>query len=63
MDLLREVQAARIYGGMHFHHSIVQGTVLGQKVARQLLQDYFQPLNCGNQCNEGPAEAHEAVDK
>jgi PAP2 superfamily len=43
-DLLREVQAARIYGGMHFHHSIVQGTVLGQKVARQLVSNYFKPL-------------------
>jgi hypothetical protein len=42
--LLREVQEARIYGGMHFHHSIIQGTVLGQKVARQLVNNYFQPL-------------------
>lgn len=42
--LLREVQVARIYGGMHFRHSIIQGTVLGQKVARQLLKRYFQPL-------------------
>jgi hypothetical protein len=43
-DLLRDVQLARIYGGMHFHHSIIQGTVLGQKVARQLVNNYFQPL-------------------
>jgi PAP2 superfamily len=43
-DFLREVQAARIYGGMHFHHSIIQGTVLGQRVARQLVNHYFQPL-------------------
>ena len=43
-DLLNEVQAARIYGGMHFAHSILQGTVLGQKVARQLARRYFQPL-------------------
>jgi hypothetical protein len=43
-DLLREVQLARIYGGMHFHHSVVQGAVLGQKVAHHLVQNYFQPL-------------------
>lgn len=43
-DLLNEVQVARIYGGMHFHHSIIEGTVLGQKVARQLFKNYFQPL-------------------
>jgi hypothetical protein len=62
-DLLREVQAARIYGGMHFHHSIVQGTVLGQKVARQLVNKYFQPLKCDNQCDQGPAEENRAVGK
>ena len=43
-DLLREVQAARIYGGMHFRNSIVQGTVLGEKVARQLVDNFFTPL-------------------
>lgn len=43
-DLLHEVQAARIYGGMHFHHSVVQGAVLGQKVANQLVNNYFLPL-------------------
>lgn len=43
-DLVQEMQAARIYGGMHFHHSVVQGTVLGQKVANQLVDKYFQPL-------------------
>lgn len=43
-DLLRDVQVARIYGGMHFHHSVIQGTVLGQKVARHLVNNYFQPL-------------------
>ena len=44
-DLLHDVQMARIYGGMHFHHSIVQGTVLGQKVANQLVNNYFQPTS------------------
>jgi hypothetical protein len=43
-DLLHEVQMARIYGGMHFHHSVVQGAVLGQKVAHELVGKYFQPL-------------------
>jgi hypothetical protein len=44
-DLLHEVQAARIFGGMHFRHSIVQGTVLGKNVARQVARKYFQPLS------------------
>ena len=43
-DLLLEVEAARIYGGMHYHHSIVQGALLGRQVARQLQREFFQPL-------------------
>ncbi len=43
-ELLREVQLARIYGGMHFHHSVVQGAVLGKRVAHNLVENYFQPL-------------------
>jgi PAP2 superfamily len=42
--LLHEVQMARIYGGMHYHHSVVQGAVLGQKVAHNLVENYFRPL-------------------
>jgi hypothetical protein len=44
-DLLLEVEAARIYGGMHYHHSVVQGAVLGKKVARQLRREFFRPLD------------------
>jgi hypothetical protein len=43
-ELLKEVQAARIYGGMHFRHSVLQGSRLGQKVAHQLVKKYFRPL-------------------
>jgi hypothetical protein len=44
-DLLLEVEAARIYGGMHYHHSVAQGAVLGKKVARQLRREFFRPLD------------------
>jgi hypothetical protein len=51
------VQAARIYGGMHFHHSVVQGTVLGRKVADHLVCNYFRPLRDddgrGCDCHDG----------
>ncbi len=40
-DWLQEVEVARIYGGMHYRHSVKQGAVLGHKVARQLLQGFF----------------------
>jgi hypothetical protein len=43
-DLLSEVERARIYAGFHYHHSVIQGKVLGGKVAHQLLRDFFQPV-------------------
>ena len=43
-DLEKEVEHARIYAGFHYHHSVVQGAVLGMKVADNVSRDYFQPL-------------------
>src|SRR5713226_1698924 len=40
-DLLDEVENARIYAGFHYHHSVIQGKVLGTKVGHQLVQRYF----------------------
>src|SRR5216683_2055337 len=42
--LLDEVEHARIYAGFHYHHSVVQGKVLGTKVAHQLAQNFFAPV-------------------
>ena len=44
-DLLNEVEHARIYAGFHYHHSVIQGKVLGTKVAHQVIQHYFGPAN------------------
>lgn len=43
-DLEHEVEFARIYVGFHYHHSLVQGFVLGHKVAHNLANNYFQPV-------------------
>jgi hypothetical protein len=43
-DLMHQVEMARIYAGFHYHHSVVQGRVLGLKVGRQLLTRYFLPV-------------------
>jgi hypothetical protein len=43
-DLEQEVEDARIYAGFHYHHSMVQGLVLGQHVAQQVLVHFFQPV-------------------
>ena len=44
-DLEREVEWGRIYAGFHYHHSLIQGFVLGHKVAHNLVNNYFQPVN------------------
>jgi len=43
-DLMDQVEMARIYAGFHYHHSVVQGRVLGLKVGRQLLTRCFLPV-------------------
>jgi len=40
----REVEFARIYAGFHYHHSMVQGFVLGRKVAHHVMTNYFRPV-------------------
>lgn len=42
-DLMHEVEDARIYAGFHYHHSLIQGRVLGIKVGHQLVHRYFGP--------------------
>jgi len=39
----KEVEFARIYTGFHYHHSMVQGFVLGHRVAQHVVANYFRP--------------------
>jgi hypothetical protein len=41
-DVVREVDNARIYGGMHFHHSVREGNRLGRMVTEYVLKQHFQ---------------------
>jgi hypothetical protein len=43
-ELEREIEGARIYAGFHYHHSLVQGFVLGHKVSQNMTQEYFAPV-------------------
>jgi hypothetical protein len=43
-DMVKELQVARIYGGMHFRTSTVHGKVLGTKVGRWVSTRYFRPV-------------------
>ena len=42
-DLVKEIVGARIYGGMHFRTSIIQGKVQGTKAAKLVAKNYFLP--------------------
>jgi hypothetical protein len=41
-QLADEVERARVYAGLHYRHSVVQGRVLGHKVGNHLLRRYFR---------------------
>lgn len=43
-DLVAEVLAARVYGGMHFPTSNVHGAVMGRQVGRWIAKNYFRPV-------------------
>lgn len=43
-ELEQEVEHARIYAGIHYHHSVVQGDDLGRKVSQQSFHEFFRPL-------------------
>jgi hypothetical protein len=42
-ELDEEVEFARIYAGIHYHHSVVQGARLGRKVSQQVVREFFRP--------------------
>lgn len=46
-DVMREVAAARVYGGMHYPYSVQVGELLGQKVAQQIAAQLFRPVPNG----------------
>jgi hypothetical protein len=41
----RELEEARIWGGMHYRAAVVHGTELGHKVADYGLKNYLRPVN------------------
>ena len=43
-DIEKEIADARVYGGIHFRHSDMNGAQLGRKVARNMVKNFFQKL-------------------
>ena len=46
-DLGKEIQLARIAGGMHFRTATVHGEVLGMKVGKWVMKNHFLPVTRG----------------
>lgn len=42
-EIVKEVEDARVWGGIHFRSADEQGTLLGSKIAAYALGEYFQP--------------------
>ena len=42
-DLAKEVYDARVWGGLHFRNSMMEGAWIGKKVARYVVTNFFQP--------------------
>lgn len=42
-DLVREIENARVWGGIHYRESVVKGVNVGRKVAKWTLARYFLP--------------------
>jgi hypothetical protein len=42
-DIEKEIVDARVFGGMHFRHSAMNGAQLGRKVAKNLVDNFFRP--------------------
>lgn len=50
-DVVEEVDNARIFGGMHYHHSVREGNRLGRRVTNYMLAHKFCPA--GQECSAG----------
>lgn len=42
-ELVKEIIVGRIYGGMHFRTSVIEGKVMGTKAAKWVAKHYFLP--------------------
>ena len=50
-DVVAEVDDARIFGGMHYHHSVKEGNRLGRYVADYILTHKF--CRADEECGTG----------
>jgi hypothetical protein len=51
-EIIKEIIDARVYNGVHYRTSVIQGSILGHKVAQWVARYYFQPV--GAHIPQGP---------
>jgi PAP2 superfamily len=51
-QIIREIIDARVYNGVHYRTSVIQGSILGHKVAQWVARYYFKPV--GAHIPQGP---------
>jgi hypothetical protein len=44
-DIVKEIIDARVYNGVHYRTSVIQGSILGHKVAQWVARYYFKPVD------------------
>jgi hypothetical protein len=51
-DIIKEIIDARVYNGVHYRTSVIQGSILGRKVSQWVARYYFKPV--GAHVPQGP---------
>ena len=51
-EIVKEIIDARVYNGVHYRTSVIQGSILGHKVAQWVARYYFEPV--GAHIPQGP---------
>jgi hypothetical protein len=44
-EIIREIDDARVWAGLHWRHSMADGGEIGRKVARYVHRNYFRPMS------------------
>jgi hypothetical protein len=42
--MMREIDDARVWAGLHWRHSMRHGAQIGRKVAKHVCDNFFQPV-------------------
>lgn len=61
-EMADELREARIWGGMHFRTSLVDGSALGRHTARYVMRHAFEPRSCRENTRTAEAEADSRCD-